>query len=264
MIEEKESQCPVNCPFLTSRAFLPKTMPFYCEKYSTFLGMNVAKRVVKCAACVGKKQNIVEWGLALLEAQFLPQGQINQMKQAFLEMPSASQKTFVSILSQIGCQLVQDPDVNINPFTLMRVAQHAWLAARRREEAPEAQAFMKFLDVVGGGTDPIDGITKTLLSNLFQVLDGTEKSMLLTVMENPKNLEAFLKSFKNTPRDSDLLRNFRALLYESHQRLLDLHLISSSGQRSLDNAGRIDQMSRMIDQMTRARLMKAQRTKQRD
>ncbi len=264
MIEEKESQCPVNCPFLASRAFLPKTMPFYCEKYSTFLGMNAAKRVVKCASCVGKKQDIVEWGLVLLEAQFLPQGQINQMKQAFLEMPAASQKTFVSILSQIGCQLIQESDVNINPFTLMKTAQYAWVAARRREEAPEAQAFLKFLDVVGGGSDPLDGVTKTLLSNLFQVLDGSEKSMLLTIMENPKNLEAFLKSFKNTPRDSDLLRNFRAILYESHQRLIDMHLVSSAGQRMANNLVRAEQMTRMIDQMTRARLMKVQRTKQRD
>ncbi|MBQ4471865.1 MAG: hypothetical protein II942_01280 [Alphaproteobacteria bacterium] len=252
MTDEKELLCPINCPFLANRSFMPKTMPFYCEKYATFLGMDAGKKVMKCSACLGVRNDMVQTGLSLLEAQLLPQGLINQMKQAFLEMPIASQKTFVSILSQIGCQLFSETSEKMSPFTLMRLAQHAWLNARRSEESADAQAFLKLLDVAGGDA-PLDGVTKSLLSNLFQVIDGSERSMLLTIMENPKNLESFLKSFSKTPHDKDLLKNFRALLYETHQQLTQQNV----GVRLFQQQVRNDEMMRTIQQMTRARAAKA-------
>ena len=252
MTDEKELLCPINCPFLASRSFVPKTMPFYCEKYATFLGMDSGKKVLKCSACVGMRSDMVQTGLSLLEAQLLPQGLINQMKQSFLDMPIASQKTFVSILAQIGCQLYPEGNEKMTPFTLMRMAQHAWLNARRREESAEAQEFMKLLDVVGGDS-PLDGMTKSLLSNLFQVLDGSERSMMITIMENPKNLESFLKSFSKTPHDKDLLKNFRALLYETHQNMVGHNQQVKLFQQQLQH----DQMLRTIQQMTRARAAKA-------
>ena len=249
MIRKDENLCPINCPFLASRSFLPKTMPFYCEKYATFLGMDAAKKVLKCSACEGRKENMVQTGLALLEAQMLPQGLINQMKQSFLMMPLATQKTFVSILEQNGCQLYPEKDEKLTPFTLMHIAQRARLNARRRDESPEVREFIKLLDVVGGGDAPLDGMTKTLLSNLFQVIDGSERSMLLTIMENPKNLESFLKSFGKTPHDKDLLRNFRALLYEAHRNVIQQSLGNKLFQQQMQH----DQMARTIQQMTRAR-----------
>ena len=252
MMKQSDTLCPINCPFLASRSFLPKTMPFYCEKYATFLGMDSAKKVMRCAVCQGIKQDIVQIGLALLEAQMLPQGLINQMKQSFLMMPLQSQKNFVAILSQIGCQLYPENNEKITPFTLMRMTQKAWLNARRKEESADVQAFIKLLDVVGGDS-PLDGVTKTLLSNLFQVLDASEKSMLLAIMENPKNLEAFLKSFHNTPHDKDLLKNFRAILYEAHHRLAQQNMNLQLSQRQLQQ----DQMTKIIQQMTRARAAKA-------
>ena len=248
-----EDFCPINCPFLASRSFLPKTMPFYCEKYATFLGMDAGKKVLRCSACEGKKQDLVQTGLALLEAQMLPQGLINQMKQAFLMMPIQTQKMFVSILEQTGSQLYPEGDEKLTPFSLMRIAQRARLNARRREEAPEVVEFIKLLDVVGGGDAGLDGMTKTLLSNLFQVLDGSERAMLLSILENPKNLESFLKSFAKTPHDKDLLRNFRALLYEAHRDLTQQNV----GTRLFQQQMQHDQMTRTIQQMTRARAAKA-------
>ncbi len=252
MNNKNENFCPINCPFLASRSFLPKTMPFYCEKYATFLGMDGAKKVLRCSACEGKKQDLVQTGLALLEAQMLPQGLINQMKQSFLMMPLSTQNVFVSILEQTGAQLYLDPDEKMTPFVLMKVAQRARLNARRKEETPEVQEFIKLLDVIGGD-NPLDGMTKTLLSNLFQVIDGSERSMLLTIMENPKNLESFLKSFGKTPHDKDLLRNFRALLYEVHRDLVQQNM----GRRMFQQQMQHDQMARTIQQMTRARAAKA-------
>ena len=251
MNNKNENYCPINCPFLASRSFLPKTMPFYCEKYATFLGMDAGKKVLRCSACEGKKQDLVQTGLSLLEAQMLPQGIINQMKQSFLMMPLTTQKIFVSILEQTGAQLYCDTDEKLTPFLLMRLAQRARLNARRREEEPEVQEFNKLLDVVGGDS-PLDGMTKTLLSNLFQVIDGSERSMLLSIMENPKNLESFLKSFGKTPHDKDLLRNFRALLYDAHRDLTQQNMVGHVFQQQMHH----EQMTRMIQQMTRARAAK--------
>ena len=252
MNNKNEKFCSVNCPFLASRSFLPKTMPFYCEKYATFLGMDAAKKVLRCSACEGKKQDLVQTGLSLLEAQMLPQGLINQMKQSFLMMPLATQSVFVSILEQTGAQLYMETKEKMTPFLLMRMAQRARLNARRREEDPEVQEFIKLLDVVGTDGTPLDGMTKTLLSNLFQVIDGSERSMLLTIMENPKNLESFLKSFGKTPHDKDLLRNFRALLYETHRNLVQHNI----GGRMFQQQVQHEQMARTIQQMTRARAAK--------
>ena len=174
------------------------------------------------------------------------------MKQSFLMMPLASQKTFVSILTQIGCQLYPENNEKLTPFTLMRMAQRAYLAARRKEESPEVQAFIKLLDVVGGGDSPLDGVTKTLLSNLFQVIDSSERSMLLTIMENPKNLESFLKSFGKTPHDKDLLKNFRALLYEANRQMEQ----QNTGVRLFQQQLQQNEMATKIQQMTRIRKAK--------
>lgn len=251
MMKTNDDLCPINCPFLVSRSFLPKTMPFYCEKYATFLGMNIAKKVLRCSACTGRKQDFLQVGLSLLDAQMLPQGLINQMKKVFLLMPPATQKNFVSILEQIGCQLFPENDEAITPFTLMHMAQRSKLVAKRRLENPEVQEFIKLLDVVGGDS-PLDGRTKNILSNLFQVIDGSERSMLLSIIENPKNLESFLKSFAKTPHDKDLLRNFRALLYESYQELTTEKTKPNMFLQQMQH----EQMARTIQQMAKARAIK--------
>ncbi len=251
MTDQEENLCSINCPFLASRSFLPKTMPFYCEKYATFLGMNTAKKVLRCSACTGQRQDPLQIGLSLLEAQMLPQGIINQMKKVFLMMPVATQKNFVSILEQIGCQLYPESDEALTPFTLMHMAQRAKLNVKRREEAPEVQEFIKLLDVVGGDS-PLDGKTKNILSNLFQVIDGSERSMLLSLMENPKNLESFLKSFGKTPHDKDLLANFRALLYDSYRQISETKTKPNLFLQQVQQ----EQMTRAIQQMIKARTVK--------
>ena len=251
MSEQNANFCPINCPFLASRSFLPKTMPFYCEKYATFLGMDSGKKVLRCSACTGKKQDVVQVGLALLEAQMLPQGLINQMKKVFMMMTPIAQKNFTSILEQMGCQLGGENE-ELTPFSLMRMAQHAKLNAKRRMEAPEVQEFIKLLEVVGGDS-PLDGKTKNILINLFQVIDGSERSMLLSLMENPKTLAAFLKALGKTPHDKDLLRNFRALLYDAYQ----TYTTSQTNQSALLlQQMQQNQMARTIQQMTKARAAK--------
>ena len=69
MEKKEEFLCPVNCPFLALRSFLPNTMPFFCSKYNTFLGISPAQKPVKYPPCRGKQAEIISLGLSLLETQ---------------------------------------------------------------------------------------------------------------------------------------------------------------------------------------------------
>ena len=87
---------------------------------------------------------------------------------------------------------------------------------QKRQTSEETQKFIQLLNLVGDDTDPpMDGMTRTLLTNLFQVVDASEKGMLLAILENPARLKNFLNQFKNLPQDQNLLKNFRSLLYEA-------------------------------------------------
>jgi len=261
--KKTDSLCPVNCPFLTNRSFLPDTLPFYCEKFAVYLGVDGANKVQKCAACLGITQNIIQTGLSLLDAQLLPRTTVSQLKKAFLDMPPVQQKNFVAILSQLGMQLRPNPYDNVTAFWLMRQAQHAWALAKKREESPEVQDFMKLLDVVGGDS-PLDSMTKTLLSNIFQVLDGSEQAMLIAVLENPMNLKAFLKQLEKTPHDQDLLKNFRALLYDCHKNLSNQIALQLAAQQQMDQpqSARVignqqNKMRHVLQKMTQVRSNKS-------
>ena len=262
-LKKENGLCPTNCPFLSNRSFMPDVLPFYCEKFGTYLGVNGATKVQRCDQCLGVAPNIIQTGLALLDAQFLPRTTISQLKKAFLDMPVPQQQNVVAILSQIGTQLKPSPYDNVTAFWLMRQAQHAWMVAKKRTESPEVQDFIKLLDVVGGDS-PLDGMTKNLLSNLFQVLDASEQAMLIAVMENPMNLKAFLKKMEKTPHDQDLLKNFRALLYECHNNLakqLNMqHAQSIQNQqnpiRILESRQRQNKMRHTLQKMTQIRSAK--------
>ena len=90
-----------------------------------------------------------------------------------------------------------------------------WAEKKKREQSAEVKEFLELLDVVGTDGDPMSPATKTLLSNLFQVLDVSEKGMLLGVLENPARAKTFLDVFFKMPHDQNLLKNFRLLLYDA-------------------------------------------------
>ena len=206
------NECPTNCPFLGMRSFLPSTLPFYCEKYETFLGMNPAKKVVCCALCLGIPTNIQQQGLELLEANG---NHSTELKRAFLQMRPGDQQKVVHILSQTGAQIQWPTDKKPTAVSLLAEIMRLGYEKKKSGQSPEVQEFLKLLDVIATGGDPLDSVTKTLLSNLFQVLDNSEKSMLLGVLENPARTKAFLNIFFKMPHDQNLLKNFRLLLYDA-------------------------------------------------
>ena len=100
----EKNECPTNCPFLGFRSFLPETLPFYCEKYNLYLGMNPAKKVVKCALCQGISAHCQQQGLELLETCV---GSVTELKKAFLGMRPSDQQKLVDILAQSGIKCAQ-------------------------------------------------------------------------------------------------------------------------------------------------------------
>lgn len=248
MEKKEEILCPVNCPFLSLRSFLPNTMPFYCGRYDTYLGFSPAKKVLKCALCRGKTQDIVQVGLSLLETQGKNSA---ELKQAFLKMLPPDQKKLVSFLSSFGTQLSFHTN-KITPFLLNTQIQKQMRLRHQYESSQEHLDFVKLLKLIGESGTPIEGNTQSLLSNLFQVIDRSEKGILLAIMENPAHLKAFLKQFSKIPQDQNMLKNFRSVLYDFDR------------QMQIQQPQRI-QMQHLLNGMNRIRLARArQRQKTRE
>lgn len=249
---QKENLCPTNCPYLAVRSFLPDTLPFYCNQYATFLGLTPTRRVQKCALCLGKPADILKTGLALLDAQ---PSRIADLKQAFLQMKPSDQRFLVDILSKEGFQVRFSVSKRITPVSLFTEVLRLHQENQKRQLSSETQNFVKLLNLVGDDTDPpMDGMTRTLLTNLFQVVDASEKGMLVAIMENPARLKNFLNQFKNLPQDQNMLKNFRALLYEATR---ELNRINE--QNDLIRRG---QLNRTLEMMSRVRMQRQrERTK---
>jgi hypothetical protein len=216
MQNKKDILCPTNCPYLAVRSFLPNTMPFYCTRYENFLGMNNAKRVQRCALCQGCNHDIVQVGLTLLDAQ---SSRVADLKQAFLQMNPNGQRFLVDVLLKDGFQLHFTPLKKITSVVLLTELLRLRHENRQKHTSAETQNFIKLLSVIGDTGTPMDNATRTLLSNLFQVIDASEKAMLLSILENPANLKNFLNSFSKIPQDQNMLKNFRALLYDTNRQM---------------------------------------------
>lgn len=250
---EKENECPTNCPFLEIRSFLPESLPFFCEKYSTYLGMTPAKKVVKCPLCLGVSISISQQGLELLETAFT---RTPELKKAFLKMYPRDQQKLVDILAQSGIQINWEKQKAVTPVSLLAEVIRLFYEKKKREQSPEVQEFLKLLEVIGTEGDPMNSSTKTLLSNLFQVLDNSEKGMLLVILENPVRAKAFLEVFSKMPHDQNLLKNFRMLLYDMDKQ----YQSQNTGNRSLAmeqgkalNLVQHMQLQHTMQQMIRAR-----------
>lgn len=216
MSNQKDVLCPIDCPYLAVRSFLPDTLPFYCTKYENFLGMNNTRRVQKCALCQGCTQNVLQTGLALLDAQT---NRVADLKQAFLQIKPTDQRFFVDTLLKEGFQLNFPASKRINSVVLLTEVLNLRRKNQMKLASKETQNFIKLIKLISDTGTPMDSATRTLLSNLFQVIDASEKSMLIAILENPANLKSFLKRFSKIPQDQSMLKNFRTLLYETDKQM---------------------------------------------
>ena len=212
MLSPDVLNCPKDCPFLASRSFLPQTLPFYCNKYDTFLGADLRQNPRRHFACRGVLQNIVEDGLAFIDSYRVDHYRIEETKNAFLKLNHGFQKMFVDLVSKSGVQIILEAGDHENPDVLSDKILKARQEVKDKYGSPEAQGFKDMLDA--DGMPLMTRQTKTLLMNLFLVMDKSEKEMLKNILQNKNQIESFLESFQRQPQDNDLLKNVRALVYE--------------------------------------------------
>ena len=92
---------------------------------------------------------------------------------------------------------------------------------KKREEEAVRKKFADFLEDKFGSKPPLDGNTylTSLVINLYMVMDATERSMMLAVL-NGKNGLQLIEALDRAPKDETLLRNFRRELdeqFKEHQ-----------------------------------------------
>lgn len=203
--------CPLDCPFLVLRTFLPNTLPFHCQKFNLYLGITPQKKIRRCSACRGVGRVVRPLGLSLIESYVGSNLPVHETQEAFVRLNSDFQRMFVDIVSKTGYQIILTHPSKGKPHLSDDILK-AWMTLRDKEEAP---SFQKFKDLLESDDMPfIRGETKTLLMNLFQVLDASEQEMLKNILQNPKQVESFLEQFEHQPQDNDLLKNMRSLLYD--------------------------------------------------
>jgi hypothetical protein len=122
---------------------------------------------------------------------------------------------FVSLVAQTGAQIILDSDEDENPETFSDKILKTRQELKDKYGAPEVQEFSGILD---SGFPLMERQTKTLLMNLFMVMDNSEKDMIKNIMINPKQADNFLKQFQKQPQDKDLLKNVRAVVYEADRK----------------------------------------------
>lgn len=208
-------ECPKECPFLGQRTFLPDTLPFYCNKYETFLGQSRIDCPLKCARCRGVKRDLVQEGMAFISAYTGEKAKmILETQQMFLKMSPTYQRLFVDFVAKTGTQITLSEGKQATPEALLDAVLLAWKQRSDVVGSPESREFKTVLDQVSSDFPLMARETQTLLMNLFMVMDNSEKEMLKHVLQNARQVESFLENFSKQPQDRDLLRNMRALLYD--------------------------------------------------
>jgi len=244
-LDPNQPHCPSDCPFLSPRSFLPDTLPFYCDKYETYLTStdNLANR---CNQCRGITKSISAKGIQFI--QILCPGNLCLMS-AFKSLKKTEQKMFVDLITKTGLLTILPKQETISSNTLL---DHILLTYQNYEQkigSPEVKKFSADLDKIADDNPTLlSRQNKTLLSNLFQVLDNSEKSMMNAILQSPGRLESFLKQFDHQPKDMNLLKDTRRILYEENDKLVqekarEQEKIKNT-QRQLD----IQQLKRLKDQ----------------
>ena len=81
---------------------------------------------------------------------------------------------------------------------------------KKRQEEEKRQKFASFLEEKYGARPPLEGNTylSNLAVNLYMVLDGTERSMMMSVLNSAAG-QKLLSTLDKLPKDESLLRHFR-------------------------------------------------------
>lgn len=216
-LDPEQPYCPPDCPFLSPRFFLPDTLPFYCDKYETYLTAT-DNRANRCDQCRGITKSVSAKGLQFI--QTLCPGNLRLMA-AFKSLKKTEQKMLVDLIQKTGLLSVLPMQEESSADVLL---DHILLTYQNHEQkigTPEFKKFSADLNKIADDNPTLlSRQNKTLLMNLFQVLDNSEKSMMNALFQSPGRLESFLKQFDHQPKDMDLLKDTRRILYEENDKLV--------------------------------------------
>ncbi len=214
-LSEETLNCPFDCPFLGMRTFMPNTLPFYCQKYDTFLGVDENKTMLRCSACLGTARSVEQEGISFIRSYLNASVNLEKLQEAFLLLDPAFQKMFVDLLRQTGRQILADSLEPITQNLFVEEILKTWQEAEKFSGSHEVQELKALLgDLNPAFPDLLTREVNKLLIHLFQVLDRSEQQMMMSALQNEKTAARFLEQFSKQPQDNDLLRNTRAVLYE--------------------------------------------------
>lgn len=246
LLSSAQADCPKECPFLSERGFLPGFLPYYCDKYEQFLGADPKKKTLRCAPCRRQLVNIVQTGLSYIEAYTSPMISIEETKAAFLEINKAFQSMFVEVIKKTGQEIAIRWGDPATPAFLSDEILKAWQEAQELAGSQELKDFKAALSSVecSACSGLLTKQTQNLLSNLFQVLDKSEREILKHALNNTEKVDAFMEHFHKLPHDNSLLKNFRALLYEyegsekvfEHQQQMQQMMLLHNRQKIVENS----------------------------
>ena len=211
----EQTNCPLDCPFLSGRHFLPDILPHFCDKFDVFLGVDLGGRTARCPICRLQTENIIDEGLSLIGAYTLTHLSIPNTKEAFLKLSPFFQRMFVEVVRKTGRQIAIAYGMSASADTLMAETLKEYKQAKDWLGSPELKDFKGVLASLGDfAPEVLTRQTKNLLENLFQVLDKSERAMFKNLMSSRGTAEALLEQFNTVPKDMSLLKNFRHMLYE--------------------------------------------------
>ncbi len=243
--------CPPDCPFLSPRSFLPNTLPFYCDKYETYLTAD-EKHTNRCARCLGVSRTVAQAGLKLIQ-DIAPNNPT--LPTAFNNLSKTTQKMFVDLLTKTGLKIIASDENIKNADMLLDKIVMTYNKHIQHTGSPEYKKFNALLDKISKDESTL--LTKqnqTLLANLFMVLDNSEKSMMNAIFKSPGRLQSFLKQFDHQPKDSNLLKDTRRILYEENEKRLADKQRQTNRQQEIQRANQKKLDIERIQQMREKKL----------
>lgn len=214
--------CPKDCPFLETKAAVDlNSLPHHCSLFNCFLAVD--KDVIRCEECLGFEHDVKNQGLNFISSYQNPFLSKQNTKFGFTRMPKTWQKRFVNFLKNLGYAVgaakqipLKDPSL---PELLIKGMKEA---PRQHQDTPkDVQDMEKLLkDKLAENPELTNTQMNKLLTNLFQVLDASEKNILKEILNNPNTIDAFLKKFKDMPKNENLLKDLRREL-EDYTREMD-------------------------------------------
>ena len=217
--------CPEVCPHLETPALRDvDSLPYFCEKFSCFLGFN--RGVLRCDACLGCARGIKETGLGLIGSIRHPNISPAYTKKAFSGMKAADQSRYVSLLSEHG------PALGLPKSSVKRGTTAQWAKTLTQmldvqedviKNAPSPQAAVaSFLGVTPGALpDLMTRQVCQLLQNLLGILDHTEHYWMNEVLGHKDSMTKFVTRLKEMPKGHSFIANVRRELEEAFLKEID-------------------------------------------